>query len=108
MPKTANSIIRAESWIVITATAPIALVKKFRKALIDSDCTPRQAFIAFMHAVGTGELRLVVKQECKDYRGTGIVSDATGVFDDYRALMKTMDGRVVNPLPFSNDFLEKF
>lgn len=107
MAKTANSIIRQESWATLTASVPPDLLKKFRKALIDSDCTPRQAFITFIHSVAVGEIKVEPQNVCSNYKGRGLVFDETGVFDDYRALMKSRDGRILNPMPFNNNFIEK-
>lgn len=105
MKKTANSIIRKEAWASIMFKAPPMLVKNFRKAMLDADCTSRQAVVAFMHAVITGELKIVRKNTVSPK--TRIPSDASGVFDDYRALIMLQDGKLLNPLPYSNKYIEK-
>lgn len=107
MSKTANSIIRSQTWLSISAAVPVDVIKRFKKALIDSEVRPRQAFMAFMYAVGCGDLVLEPKQISRDYHSNGIVSDETGVFDDYRAFIKTPDGKIVNPMPFTNNLIEK-
>lgn len=108
MKRTANAIIRSESWVNLSVSVPPELAKKFKKALIDADCLSREALLAFIHSIATGELQVSPQSHCYNRPGHGFRSDTSGVFDDDRVLIKTFDGKVINPLPFSNKFLEKF
>lgn len=101
MARTANVIHREGFWSHIAAPAPILLINEFRKKLIDYGCTPRLAFIAFMHAVAVGEIILAPKHTSKNLK-----SDTTGVFDDDKVLLKDVSGKVINALPLSNKYIE--
>jgi hypothetical protein len=106
MHKTANAIIRQESWPVVTTQAPPDLVKQYKKALIDADVSSRQAMVAFMHAIARGELK-VSQNPNVDRPKRGLAYDKSGVFDDYRVLITDARGKILNPMPFANSFVEK-
>lgn len=95
--RTALSVIR-EGWSTLAAQVPNILYKNFRKVLIDREVGNATVIISFCYAIISGD---IIVEKISDEKFS-----QTGLLDSYRVLLKDRSGKVLNPTPIPNSFLD--
>lgn len=95
--RTALSVLK-EGWSTLAAPVPNILYKNFRKVLIDTEVSNQSAMVSFCYAVISGD---IIVEKISDEKFS-----QTGLLDSYRVLLKDRSGKVLNPTPIPNSFLD--
>lgn len=77
--------------------------KMFKKKLIDDDISMRRFIMSCIHAYIAGEI--TVDENPILPRGQDPDLRLHGIIDEYRVLLKDMNGNILNPLPMTEDLI---
>jgi hypothetical protein len=91
-------------WASPSLKIPPAMHKIFRKTLIDDDISAAQFFLSCIHAYISGEL--AVEHNPLVSSGSKTKFRYTGNLDEYRILLKTPSGDLINPMPMTENMIE--
>lgn len=86
-------------WTKYYISMPGRIAKNMRKQLIEDDITFQQLLFSFAHAYGAGLIKVEHNPVCPGRIKTSFKKLADP--DDYRILLKTQGGEVINPLPMT-------
>ena len=95
--RTAVSVMK-DGWYTLGGKVPSAIYKKFKKILIDSDVGNTDVINSFCYAIISGD---IIVEKISNERFVD-----TGLLDTYRVLLKDRSGKVLNPTPIPNSFLD--
>lgn len=101
----ANTLLRKD-WDKFAVRLPVKIVSRYQRELIEARCVSERALLAFCHAVAVGDIKIENNRFPERGPRLSYRYDNTGVFDDDRCVLKGSDGRILNPTPFTNNFLD--
>lgn len=88
-------------WKSYTYSTPHTLHKYLRAALFKDDVTLTEFFISCAHAYVTGQISVTRNPSIR--KAPDFLAD--GAIDEYRAILRTPSGEILNPLPITDEYL---
>lgn len=86
-------------WDTLTTHMPRSILKKARKRMIDDGITMRQLVVSVLGAYAAREISIELNPVMRGKNPRyGKLVDA----DDFRILIKTQSGEILNPLPLTD------